>query len=216
MFVKSLNCKNDLGIFHIIFLSLFFSCSSYSYAQKLQNPNKVEQVTVVLKDGAKIFSTDEAFNNQISSNTVILKNAEILQQNSNSTTVLQATSKEKVIKKDPKKGLEAAVEKKQKEEVKKVEKEINQHEERKKTFNSNNYKGFPTSERIIASSHINQDYVAPSYSDSFSKMYAVENIYIAFVALDFLHSQKITHYNSKSLDFCFSDVFCVRPPPLSI
>ncbi|RZJ50481.1 MAG: hypothetical protein EOO44_16310 [Flavobacterium sp.] len=214
MFIKSLNCEDDLGLFRIVFLSLLFFFSSYSYAQKSDNPNKIEQVTVVLKDGAKLFSADEAFNSQVNSNLVILKNAEIIQQNNNSATILQATSKEKVSKKDLTKDLNAAVEKKQKEEIEKVEKEINQYKERQKTFRTEDFKGFPSSDEFLASTNTNKDSTVPSYNRyEFSNLFINANSYVSKHSLSYLHTEKFTFYNNKSLDFCFSMVFSTRPPP---
>lgn len=44
------------------------------------------------------------------------------------------------------------------------------------------------------------------------KFFAVKD-FAAKENLKFIHSQEYVFYNSKSLDFCFSIVFSVRPPP---
>lgn len=215
MIVKNLNQKSDLRFFRIPLFLLFFLSTSYSFAQKFEDPAKIGQATVVLKDGAKIFSTDEAFNKQISSNAVVLQNADLVPQNDNSTKVLEAqSSKPEILKKDFKKEVEASVEKKQKEEIKKVEKEIKKHEKRKGAFRKFDFHDFPSSSQFLSSNSPSKNYIAPSHNDNdFSKIYVLQKDYSTKRALDFLHSAKYTHCNNSSLDYCFSLVYSVRPPP---
>lgn len=213
---KKLNFKGSLIILRSILLFALF-CGSYSYAQKSENPAQVEPATIVLKDGAKIYSTDEAFNNQINNNAVILKNADIVPKNKNSASnVLEATSSKPVIlKKDFKQEVKNSAEKKQKEELKKVKKEIDQYEKRKKAF-INDFKGSPSSEGFFVSVSSGKDSIAPVHNNyDFSKIFFVANSYTVKSALDFLHTQKYTFYNNKSIDYCFSEVFSVRPPPFT-
>jgi hypothetical protein len=216
MFVNNLNLKTDLRSFRLLLFSLIFFCTSHSYAQKSENPTQVEQATVVLKDGAKIFSTDEAFNKQISSNAVILKGAEFNLQNNGTGKVLQATSsQQKVIKNDFKQEVKNLKEKKQKEELKKIKKEIEKHEERKEAFRKFDVSDFPSPSQFISSNSASKNYLVPSHNgNDFSKIHTSYKDYSVKRALNDLHAAKYTYYNNKSLDFCFSQVYSVRPPPL--
>jgi hypothetical protein len=218
MFANKLNQKTDLRFFRILLLTLILLCTTYSYAQKSETPNKAEQATIVLKDGAKIYSTDEAFNKQISSNAIVLKNAEIASQTNNSAKVLQATSaKQETVTKDFKQEVKNATEKKQKEELKKVKKVLEKHDERKGAFRKFNFSDFPSPSSFLSSNSSAKNYVAPSHNgNDFSKIHTSYKDYSIKRALNYLHAAKYTYYNNKSLDHCFSEVFSVRPPPVLV
>ncbi len=47
----------------------------------------------------------------------------------------------------------------------------------------------------------------------FSKTCFFENLNLVKKTLSHLYTHNFTHYNNKSLDYCFSVVFSVRPPP---
>lgn len=215
MRAKYLNFGRSLIFFRIVFFFTSLLSASFTYAQQSEIPTKNQPATVVLKDGARIFSTDEAFNQQINSQAVILKNADRSPESKNSAKVLEATSsKPEVLKKDFKQEVKSSAEKKQKEELKKVKKEIDQHEARKKAFKINNCKGFPSSDEFLTSSRSNKDSLAPNCSNyNFSKALFSINSYTAKSALDFLYIQKFTYYNTISFENCFSRVYSVRPPP---
>jgi len=215
MFVKNLNQKRDLRIFRIALLFFILFCASYSYAQKSENPIPVEQATIVLKDGAKIFSTDEAFNKQISSNTVVLKNADLVPQHNSAANVLQATSLQpEILQKDLKKEAEASAEKKQKEELKKVKKVIQKHEKRKGAFRKFNFNDFPSPSRFISFNFTSKNYIAPSHNENdFSKIQTSNKDCFVKRVINYLHKSKFTHYDSESLNNYFSLVYYVRPPP---
>jgi len=214
MFTKNLNFRCNLMIFRMILLLITFVSITYLQAQQVENPNQAEQATIVLKNGAKIFSTDEAFNKQINNQAVIIKNAEQTATNNKNVVLLEATpSKTQIPRKDLKQEVKKSAEKKQKEELKKIKKEIDRHEARKKAFLINNFSA-PSSEEFIVLGRSNRDYVVPGYHH-YDLSKAILTIYSNEVksALDFLHSEKYTIYNNQSLDFC-SEIFSVRPPPV--
>lgn len=216
MFADKLNQKADLRIFRISLLALILLCTTYSYAQKSETPNKVEPATIVLKDGAKIYSTDEAFNKQVSNNIVVLKNADLTPQNKKSTKILEASSaKEEVIEKDFKQEVKNAAEEKRKKELRKVKKEVEKHEKRKEAFRNFDFEDFPSPSQFLSSNSSSKNYIAPSHNgNDFSKIYTIQKDYSVKRALDYLHAAKYIYYNNKSLDYCFSDIFSVRPPPV--
>lgn len=217
---KKSNLSLSLNLFCIFATLIFSFFSSFVPAQE-GTGKEVPPATIVLKQGATIFSKDDSFNKQINSEKITVKNAEIstagMQEDG---TVLTAKSNKtqevQTPKKDFKSEFKKAEENKKKEALKKVEKEIAEHDDKAKR-NSFNIKKlwFPTSEQFIASEHINRDYVAPSYHQHhFSKILVSLNQYVIKSALDFLHQQKYIYYNSRSLDYCFTHVFSVRPPPV--
>lgn len=220
--VKNLNSRlglNNLCIYITIIFSFLFSFISAQEGIGIKTP----QATIVLKQGATIFSKDDSFNKQINSEKVTVKNANvstvgILENGKVLTAKPSKTQEVQTPKKDFKSEFKKAEENKEKEALKKVKKEITNHndEAKKNSFNTKRLL-FPTSEEFTTSTHVNRDYVAPNYHNhEFSKILVSLNQYVIKSSLDFLHEQKYTYYNNKSLDFCFSEVFSTRPPPAII
>lgn len=219
---KKINLRLSLNHFCICIIFIFSCFSNFLFAQEGIG-SKVPQAIVVLKQGATIFSKDDSFNKQINSEKITVKNADVSNigtlENGKFLTAKPIKAQDaQTPKKDFKSELKKAEENKNKEALKKVKKEIANYdnEAKKNSFNSKNLR-FPTSEQFIVSTNSNKDYVAPSYHNHyFSKILVSLNQYVIKSALDFLHKQKYTYYNNKSLDFCFSQVFSVRPPPAII
>jgi len=219
---KKLNLRLSLNHFCICIIFIFSCFSGFLSAQEGIG-NKAPQAIVVLKQGATIFSKDDSFNKQINSEKITVKNADVsnigtLENGKVLTAKPIKVQDAQTPKKDFKSELKKAEENKNKEALKKVKKEIANYdnEAKKNSFNSKNLR-FPTSEQFIVSTNSNKDYVAPSYHNHyFSKILVSLNQYVIKSALDFLHKQKYTYYNNKSLDFCFSEVFSVRPPPVLV
>lgn len=199
--------------FTVTFLSGFFS----SYSAQQGNGN-AHQPIIMVEDGAKIYSEDIGFNNQIDAGILLVEGKEISHNKKNSLqkvlvskSSVELKNDEKIIKIQPT-TIEIL---KGREEQKILAKEIKKHKSREKAFDKKLFNVFPSSEEFATVSHINQDYVAPNYSQNdCSKIFVLQDQYLVKSALDFLHAQKYTYYNSKSLDFCFSQVFSVRPPPV--
>ncbi|MCX8533819.1 hypothetical protein [Chryseobacterium luquanense] len=214
---KKANFNRNLCFFRSFILGVLFFFSDYLCAQEGFGNN--QQTIIVVKGGAEIFSADENFNHQIINNNAVKKNIKVdFKKNGSEKLILLASEKEENQQDDTFKNQLAKVEKKkQKEALKEIKSKIRDYESRKENFDNKNLRVFPSSEKFIISSRINQDYVIPNYSQrDFSEINTDQNQYIVKSALDFLHSQKYTYYNNKSLDFCFSQVFSVRPPPVAI
>jgi len=217
--VKKLNSRLGLNSFciYITFIfSFFFGFASAQEGIGTETP----QATIVLKQGATIFSNDDSFNKQINSEKITVKNAivstaGILEGGKILTAKPSKTQKVQTPKKDFKSELKKAEENKKEEALKKIKKEIANHndEAKENSFNTKRLL-FPTSEEFITSTHVNRDYVAPNYHNhDFSKILVSLSQYVVKSSLDFLHQKKYTYYNNRSLNFCFSAVFSTRPPP---
>jgi len=207
------NLNGFFGIYRVLFFSFLLISGNFS-AQQSKNSPKSEQTSLVLKNGATIFSTDEAFNKQINNQSIVLKNADLVQDDTKQNKVLEASSKQEVPKKDLKQELKNTTEKKQKEELKKVKKQIDQFEARKKAFNDDHLKGVPSTEEFLASTQSNKDSVAPAYNNyDFSESLVLVNSYALTFALDFLYKKQYSTYTAAAFDSCFSKVYSVRPPP---
>lgn len=215
---KDPNLNKCFGYFSGLLVLLFFFFSSLLSAQVgIGNP---DQAALVLKNGAAIYSTDANFNQQINSEKISLKNTEVFYESENGDKVILVAVSNKNIeseRKDLKTQVKIAESNKKKEALKKLKKQISDYESQKEKLESEKIKTFPSSEEFISSTHVNTDYVVPSYHQhKFSKIYSVGNQYIIKLALDFLYPKEYTYYNNQPLDFCFSEVFSVRPPPFFI
>lgn len=215
---KYSNLNKGFGYFCGLWILLFFSFNSLLNAQVgIGNPT---HSAIVLKNGAAIYSTDANFNQQINSDKISLKNTEVFYESENGDEVIWVAASEKSIepeKKDLKTQVKIAENNKKKEALKKLKKQVSDYESQKEKFESEKIKTFPSSEEFISSTHVNTDYVVPSYyQHKLSKIYSAENQYIIKLALDFLYPKEYAYYNNKPLDFCFSEVFSVRPPPFFI
>lgn len=199
---------------------MLFSLINNVYAQKANSQQQITPTTIVLKDGANLYSADDNFNKQILSNKIILKNSDVsYQENGGKERLLKLIAKQsqKEEKKDLKNQLKIAENKRQKEALQQVKKEIEKFEKRVKVFVQHDFNGAQPPDQFFSSSSIAKNYVIPSQNThDFSKFYISADAYVITQALDFLHSQKYTYYNNKSLDFCFSEVFSVRPPPVLV
>lgn len=215
---KNLNFVKGLNYFQALLLILLFSLTNSVYAQEANPQQQITPTTIVLKDGANLYSADDNFNKQILSNKIILKNSDVsYQENGGKEHLLKLIAKQsqKEEKKDLKNQLKIAENKRQKETLQQVKKEIEKFEKRVQVFVKHDFNRAPSPDQFFSSSSITKNYVIPSQSThDFSKFYISADAYVITQALDFLHSQKYTYYNNKSLDFCFSEVFSVRPPPV--
>lgn len=167
---------------------------------------------ITLYGDAKIYSSDEEFNKKVVSKYIYEE------YNSNDTKVLvfnagSARAKEKY---DLKENVKAAKDKKDKLALKEIKKKIDDFEKRKKSFSFHHVKNYPSSEDFFSLSHLIKDSVTASNYSHHSKIDSIVDNYAVKIALDFLYDRNFHYYNNKSLDFCFSQVFSVRPPPVLV
>ncbi|MCD1115975.1 hypothetical protein [Chryseobacterium turcicum] len=218
--VNEVNLNLSLHRFCIYVTFIFSFFCSNAYAQ-VEIETSAPQATIILKQGATIFSTDASFNQQINSDKITIKNADVSTSEIHSnaqilTGRLNKIPEAETLKKTFRNDVKIALENKNKETLKKIKKEIADYKKRINPFKSENLR-FPTSQEFTSATHTNRDYVAPSYNHHhFSKIHASQNQYVIKCALDFLHKQEYIYYNSKSLDYCFTHVFSVRPPPVLV
>lgn len=213
-----MNFIKGLNYFPALLLILCVLLSNNVYAQDANPQQQITPTTIVLKDGANLYSADDNFNKQILNNKIILKNSDVsYEENGGKEHLLKLIAKQskKEEKRDLKNQLKIAENNRQKEALQQVKKEIEKFEKRVQVFVKIDFNGAPSSDQFFSSTSIAKNYVTPSQSShDFSKFYISADAYVITQALDFLHSQKYTYYNNKSLDFCFSKVFSVRPPPM--
>lgn len=181
---------------------------------EIRNSN---QVNVVLKDGAKIYSTDDSFNQQILASKTLLKNSDFSYKKSknNVRSLLVITKKLVEVKKNLSNQLIAAQDKIRKSDLKKLQKEIKKHEKLK--FPHVDFNSVPVPGGFFSSNVSSKNYITPSSSYSntdFSQLYISSEIYSANIS--FLHSQNYIYYNNKSLSNSFVEVFSARPPPVFV
>lgn len=193
-----------------LLLYLFFINNSIYAQVEFGNSSRS---TIVLTGNAVLFSSDKDFNHQIISKNIKLGNAEVKIKDSYQGELLVIAGKGKTedLQKNTRQ-LAFSNKKKEKEIVDALKKKADDYESRKKSFDFHKLEVFPSSEEFIASSHINKDYIFPGTSNT-SKDVIVYSRYFVKSLLSIVHKQKFVLYNSRSLNFCFSEIFSVRPPP---
>lgn len=166
-----------------------------------------------MSDGVAIYSSDDSFNNQISQNKIILKNADVsfaVFKNSKILVVSTSANHRNLAKQAKDFGG-----KKRKKVQKDIQITIDEYKTRSKIFIKNDFNHLPSPTQFISRHSSTKDYIIPNDNGSgFSKINVNNKDYSVKIALNYLHTQRITYYNSKSLDYCFSVVFSVRPPPV--
>jgi len=212
--MKNLSFQKRSCIFRIVILIILFS-SNFFYTQ--EKKSSIDQsVTIVLAKGAVFYSSDESFNKQILQKKIIIENANLSFGKSSNSKILVLSSRR------PKahnlaQQLKSSQEKKRREAIRQIKAKIDDYELKSKFFETETFHNSPSTSQFFSSSTTVKNYICPNYNgNDFSKIYAEAKGYFVKRALDFLHSQKYKCYNNKSLDFCFSKVFSVRPPPYLI
>ena len=120
---RFVNFSLKLKIFHIIII-LFFFQFSFLHGQNSEVQKKNEPATVVLVDGARLFSADDAFNNQVASQKIVLKNAEVKSGNSTGKTLVVTSLKNELPDKNVKRNLKKMRDKSEEFNSKKLEKKL--------------------------------------------------------------------------------------------
>ncbi len=92
--------------------------------QNSEVQEKNEPATVVLVDGARLFSADDAFNNQVASQKIVLKNAEVKSGNSTGKTLEVTSLKNELPDKNVKRNLKKMRDKSEEFNSKKLEKKL--------------------------------------------------------------------------------------------
>lgn len=97
----------------------------------------------------------------------------------------------------------------------KLRKTVADFEHRKKSFNFCHLNRAPISKEQPYSSGSGSSYLIPSTTfNDFSKVCVFQYNLLTSLILELLYLEKYFYFNNRSLDFCFSEVFLVRPPPL--
>lgn len=94
-----------------------------------------------------------------------------------------------------------------------TEKKIKDFENRKKVITERKIYSNDSEDSFHAFSGCSKKYFSSSEHHYFLDKFFTEKDFAAKENLKFIHQQKYFLYNSNSLNFCFSNVFSVRPPP---
>lgn len=219
--MNNLNFNKGLNLLRIFPVLLFSLFSSSLYAQEDNGTQKEAEPPLVTIQGATIYSADASFNQQLLSDKVVVKEGEakivMAGRGGKKVLIVKASVEKEVSPKDMLAQLKKAKAEKEQKILDAVKKEIAHFENEKKEFQFEDYDFLPVSEQFLAVGHSVADYVLPStHSHDFSNAEQTPSQDLKKKSLDYLHSKKYISYNSRSLDFCFSEVFSVRPPPVLI
>lgn len=180
----------------------------------MESTNLQESSNILYLTGtSEIYSQDPIFNEQIQEKKILIKNAKILHKKDNKSFLVISNISDKTVSKFDKTS-KFVDHKKQKQKLKEIINKIKENQEKTDFSLIDQIKSNPSSNHFLHIHTRTKDYISPSYSNyDLSKIYIVNN-YSIKKALDQLYTQKYFYYNNKALAFCFSRVFCVRPPPL--
>ena len=165
--------------------------------------------TISVNSDAKIYSADSDFTRQFISQ----ENADYEIISSGKAHVFKSKSNPSV-KKIAKRKPKASVQTDQAGQ-RRIKKDISDFEHQKKPFDFYNIHGAPFSRELPYSSNFNRSYIVPSTtSNEFSKACIYQYNYLIRLILERHYVWNYHYFNNRSLDFCFSEIFSVRPPPL--
>lgn len=200
----------------LVLLSVF-PFTNTIFAQHAYQQQNFTPPTLVLKEGASLYSTEDHFNNQILSNKIILIRSEVSYQKlvgNQHMLGLMAKKARTGKKKFHKQKSGLANTRRHELASKELRIEIEKFKKRSQSLSACVFKNVPSTDHFFSSGTNSKNYAAPGQRNhdlsKFSRLYDANEIN---QPLDFLHFQKFRYYNNKSLDFCFSDTFFTRPPP---
>ncbi|MGD1319580.1 hypothetical protein [Chryseobacterium sp. 2R14A] len=175
---------------------------------QVENGNS-HNVTIVLSQGAVVYSADAEFNKQISSGKITLDNGSVSYDAQKDVLVAGVKQSKNFGNK-----AKIAESKNQKEELKKIQKKIADFETRKKTFPVKELQVFPSQQDIISLSGVNLEYLSPGQQNYLNKFFIADSFYEDKVALNPKLRQKNKNYGSQAVNFFYTNAFSVRPPPV--
>lgn len=211
---KHTNFNRGLFINRAITIIILFLFNSF-YAQQ-QNPSSdAQSTTITLSNGVEIHSLDKEFNNQISTKKITLKYADVsFVAHKNRKILIASTSRTSKIRNLAKQAKDFE-EIKKKKILQDLQVKIDNYKTKSERFKHDDFNHLPSPSEFFSSHSSTKNYITPTDSrNSFSKINVNTKDYSVKSILNYLHAQKITYYNNKSLDYCFYIVFSVRPPPV--
>jgi len=212
---KFINLSRSLTLLLPLFVLIFSTSLNTICAQQHDQAISIDPtVKFQIGAGAIIYSSDEEFNKQVLSKKILSGNIEIRQQEkSDPKKVLMITGKVSPGQNN-KHSQKLSENKLQKGVREKREKEISKSLQKIKQFSVPNHFSTPVSDQFSSYSAGSKNYINPGQSNNpFSNAYILNNAYQIKRALDYLHANQYLNYNNKSIDFCFTEIFSVRPPP---
>lgn len=165
---------------------------------------------ISVKGNAQIYSTDPDFNQQFTAQ----ENTDYRISNLRGGLVFK--SKDLLAAKKPSRPkAKPSVQTADKITAGKIRKTVSDFEQRKKLFNFFRIDSAPFSRELPYSSDSSRAYVIPSTTfHDFSKACVCQCKLLISLVLERLYVEKYHCFNNRSFDFCFSEVFSIRPPPV--
>lgn len=208
------NSKKGFAVpLRFFFAFIFLFQFSFFFAQDIVDDSD----TLFVSSGTKIYSADQTFNKQIAQKKIIIiDESSFIHGISNKNTSATA-SKKKAHKKevDFANQVKLAEAEKQRNLQKKVQKYIADFEKSQEKLNKNTLKDVTPSSYFFSTTSSSKVYLHQrTHQYEAGKNHVVGNYQNINLALEYLHTEKYFNYNNKSLDFCFSQIHSVRPPPI--
>lgn len=196
----------------IKFFILFLFQINFFSAQE-NRKDSLNDAFIYVEKNVQIFSSDDIFSKQ-------LKNAAI--SNEQKIKICPSLQKSESLNKSEQVEIETGLKNKNlvfknevvtKQEEKETLEKINEFQKRKKNISQSKMFANHSKGSFKAYTGLDKTSIFPTVHHYFlGKFFAIKD-FAAKENLKFIHSQEYVFYNSRSLDFCFSTVFSVRPPP---
>lgn len=191
-------------------------CTFFLYAQKKTTAeNGSISPSITIAAGAKVYSEDVCFNDQIVSEKVILKNSDYSYKiNKRGASYLRLTAKKHTQRKRPvNKSIRMSTFRKVR--LKKTDKKLFKSRKTDTKLRISNFYDLPNDEKILHSDYLSAKFLFPVQQSSYRCKQCDYDYQIRTgKPLNYLHRRKYISSTQRSRDFCFSTVYSVRPPPL--
>lgn len=207
-------CCYKISRFTVLLKFFIFFLFQISFFSAQENrKDTLNDTFIYVEKNLQIFSNDDVFSKQLQNAGVVnaqkiqICNSSQASENLNKTAQVEievALENQILVFKDG----EAV-----KQEKKDTQKKIQEFQKRKKNISQPEMFATHSEGTFKARTSVDKTYISPTVHHYFLGKFLALKDFSAKENLKFIHAQEYVFYNSKSLDFCFSPVFSVRPPP---
>lgn len=194
-------------------LSILFLFQITFFSAQENRKDTLNASFIYIEKNLEIFSSDENFTMQLQNASIITEQKLTLCESLPKVNIVPNKEQVGIGIKSENEVLAFQNDEAVKQAVAHTEEKVKDFEKRKKSISKWEIYSNHSGDSFHALSEFNKKYISSSKHHYFLDEYFAEKDTAAKENLKFIHQQKYFLYSSKSLDFCFSTVFSVRPPP---
>ncbi|MCD1115978.1 hypothetical protein [Chryseobacterium turcicum] len=201
-------CFHKISKFHLFLkLSILFLFQITSFSAKENRKDTLNASFIYIEKNIEIFSSDVNFTKQLQNAKVITEQKLVICERLPKTNNISKHIQVGI-------GIEDRTRAFQNDEsAKQTEKRIKDFQKSKIKKSQWEIYSNHTEDSFHEFSGFHKKYISSSEHQYFLDKFFAEKDFAAKENLKFIHQHQYFLYSSKSLDFCFSTVFSVRPPP---